>query len=480
MNPQPTTLMQIGNGQQANYNTLAIMRRIVNDAKKDGFVRQFAARLVNHLAQKDYYGEIETVHKYVRDNIRYVRDIRGLETLHEPKFIIQNKYGDCDDKTMLTCALLECLGHKTRMTICAINTPYYCHVFPEVFFNGKWLTLEVTEPVEIGWIPPNMTKTYSLEIKDNGSNMSAIQFDDYLTPVEQSSAIELMYLRHYFPDDYQKVVAFNRALKNTKHGELSEIEAFAYYTDEYNDNDGLGRFKLKKLFKKVTRVLKKANPVYLAAKATLPRSTYNKLKRFEQKHRATIKKVGAAVAMVGGGFLFAPSIIAAGSSIGSAVGGGIAKIGTLAKGAIVSVASKLGIKVPENVQAEIEEQIEKLPNSAKEYVQKEAQELLNNAGQIGADKLREIVAKYTKNGNTPFTSPDDPRLSQAISETLTTSSAQNTGVIDNQAVNASVIASLMADAQKLREQQASNAGFNNVNPVYLIGGVLILVLAIRR
>lgn len=140
------------------------MRRLVIDGRKNGLIRQTAAGLVNGLRQKDYLGEIKIIHAFVRDNIRYVRDVRNVETLHAAPFILQQGYGDCDDKTVLTCAMLESIGHKTRMTIVALYTPAFCHVFPEVLYNGKWIPLEVTEPVNIGWLPENITKRYSLEI----------------------------------------------------------------------------------------------------------------------------------------------------------------------------------------------------------------------------------------------------------------------------------------------------------------------------
>jgi hypothetical protein len=474
-NPQPSKILQIGEGQQANYNTLALMARIVNNAKKNGFVRQYAASIVNHLKQKDYYGEIEIIHAFVRDKIRYVRDVRGLETLHTPEFIINNKYGDCDDKTMLTCSLLECLGHKTRMTICAIGTPYFCHVYPEVFYNGEWLSLEVTEPVGINWRPPNMTKTYSLEIDDKlGDNMNGVQFEDYLNPQEQSSALELMYLRHFFPGEYKKVVAFNREAKKTGEGQLSEIEHFAVYSDELN-GAGLGRFRLKRALSKIAKVIKKANPVYLLSKVVLPKRIQKKLVSFERKHRKDIKRIGAAVAIIGGGFLFAPSIIGAGSSLAHGAGAMFGKGALIAKAAVIKAAGALKGGAPQGLQEQIQAEIGKLPQSAQEAAQMAGDAVANEIKNIGEQKLTDIVNKYTNNGAQPFTAPNDPRLVAATNEIMQQQS-QNTGNIDNAAINAAVVGSVLTDAQKLR----GGGNDSGINPVYLVGGALALILVLKR
>lgn len=158
----PVKMLQIGAGTAATSNTVRIMRALVRRGKASPLVRQTAARLVNHLPQKDYWGEMRVIHAFVRDEIRYVRDINGVETLHHPDFILKNRYGDCDDKTILTCAMLESIGNKTRIKVVDTTGMGYCHVLPECFYRGKWYPLEVTEPVQIGWLP-DVVKSFSVE-----------------------------------------------------------------------------------------------------------------------------------------------------------------------------------------------------------------------------------------------------------------------------------------------------------------------------
>lgn len=116
-------------------------------------VRQTALSLTSDLAQKDYFGEAKRIQQYVRDDIRYVKDVRGVETLQTPERTLINRAGDCDDKSTLASALLESLGHPTRLVAIAFRRGKFIHVFPEVRIRGQWVAVETTEPVSLGWRP---------------------------------------------------------------------------------------------------------------------------------------------------------------------------------------------------------------------------------------------------------------------------------------------------------------------------------------
>jgi hypothetical protein len=112
--------------------------------------------LVSQLHQKDYLGEINACRDYVKNNVRYVRDVAGIETLQTPLKTLEFGQGDCDDKSTLLAAMLESIGHKCRFKAVGQSKDYYCHVYPETFYNGEWVALETTEPVALGWKPPGM------------------------------------------------------------------------------------------------------------------------------------------------------------------------------------------------------------------------------------------------------------------------------------------------------------------------------------
>lgn len=121
----------------------------MRNGRQNPLVRQTALQLVSGLKQKDYLGEASKIHAFVRDKIRYVRDPNRVETLHTAERLLTQKQGDCDDKTILVCSLLETIGHPTRIVAIGFNKGF-CHVYPEVQIRGKWYTVETTEPWAFG------------------------------------------------------------------------------------------------------------------------------------------------------------------------------------------------------------------------------------------------------------------------------------------------------------------------------------------
>lgn len=156
--PTTTTLASIPSGVGGVRATLATMRRLVQRAKTSWPVRELAQRLVRDLPQKDYLAEIARLHAYVRDEVRYLRDVRGVETLHTPEKLIELKQGDCDDKSTLLAALLESIGHPTRFVAIGTTPGRYQHVYVETKVGDRWVALETTEDVPAGWRPPRVAQ----------------------------------------------------------------------------------------------------------------------------------------------------------------------------------------------------------------------------------------------------------------------------------------------------------------------------------
>ncbi|MDW8305388.1 MAG: transglutaminase-like domain-containing protein [Acidobacteriota bacterium] len=140
-------------------NTLRAMRQMVEKAKEDfGFV-SFARELVEHVPGHDFFGEVNEIFKFCRDKIRYVRDPYGIELVQSPQRTLQLGYGDCDDKTVLFCALCESIGHRTRFVLESMNGKRWNHVRADVFLFGKWIPADCTpEASELGWAAKTVKK----------------------------------------------------------------------------------------------------------------------------------------------------------------------------------------------------------------------------------------------------------------------------------------------------------------------------------
>jgi transglutaminase-like putative cysteine protease len=130
------------------------MRRLVRQYKKDATIRNTAASMIQRLDQKDWESEITTLFHFVRDSIRYMRDVRGVETVQTPVATLSRGYGDCDDKSTLLASLLESVGHPTRFVAIGRGPNSFSHVYVETRIGTRWIGLEPTEPVPAGWKPP--------------------------------------------------------------------------------------------------------------------------------------------------------------------------------------------------------------------------------------------------------------------------------------------------------------------------------------
>jgi transglutaminase-like putative cysteine protease len=164
-------------GDAGVIRTLRVMVDVVRWFKTDLHVRTLAVCLVGgrpvHLsdgrrirypprAPKDFVGELQTLHAFVRDHIRYVRDVEGIETLQTPAQSLYVLAGDCDDKAMLLCALAGSIGFETRFCAIGVRGDPFSHVMAQALIPGDpdYINLETIltdPPVPIGWFPPDAT-----------------------------------------------------------------------------------------------------------------------------------------------------------------------------------------------------------------------------------------------------------------------------------------------------------------------------------
>ena len=157
--PSPTLnghVIPMSGGYAGIVQTLAIMRRMVRECRTNPIIRQAATNTIFLTPEKDQWSEAEAIFNYVRDHIRYVRDVLDVETLSTPMMTLAGRVGDCDDQTMLLAAMLESVGYVTRFVIEGYNAPgRFDHVYLEAQVNHQWIPMDPTEPNGMGWRPAN-------------------------------------------------------------------------------------------------------------------------------------------------------------------------------------------------------------------------------------------------------------------------------------------------------------------------------------
>lgn len=158
-----STLGSIPDGAAGTSATLKLMRSLVREYKTSLPIRTLAVQIVQQFPQKDYRSEVVALQQWVRDKIRYVKDVTNVETLQTPEVTLKMRAGDCDDKSTLLASMLEATGHATRFVAIGFQPGEYEHVYVESRIGSMWIPLETTEPVEIGWQPKNIMARMTLD-----------------------------------------------------------------------------------------------------------------------------------------------------------------------------------------------------------------------------------------------------------------------------------------------------------------------------
>ena len=156
---QAATLKAIPPGAAGTRATLQLMSQFVRRYKKTLPLRELALAIVDRVGgSKNFSGEVKAVQDYVRKNIRYRKDVNGVETLSTPIKTLEYRAGDCDDQSVLVATLLEAIGHPTRFVAIKLNPlGNFVHVYTETKIGPKWYSVETTENWPIGYEPPGVS-----------------------------------------------------------------------------------------------------------------------------------------------------------------------------------------------------------------------------------------------------------------------------------------------------------------------------------
>jgi hypothetical protein len=131
------------------------MAALVRRYKTDSGVRLLAQQLTANLPNHDVRGEVTTLQHFVRDRIRYVHDVDGVETLQTPVYTLKVGSGDCDDKSVLLATLLASIGYQPMFFAIGLRGAPFSHVLAGVILGTRRIPLEtIVEGKEPGWLPP--------------------------------------------------------------------------------------------------------------------------------------------------------------------------------------------------------------------------------------------------------------------------------------------------------------------------------------
>jgi len=174
--PVPYRLSYIPSGDAGVRATLNVMVAIVIAYRKSPLVRMWAQGLAGDCENRDRVCQVSQVQATVRDTIKYLPDVRDVETIQTPDYTLRMGSGDCDDQSVLVACALESIGFETRFCAIARHGGPFSHVSSQVRLGKTWVNLETIlpglpadwcdpagncypagSPVPIGWFPPDVT-----------------------------------------------------------------------------------------------------------------------------------------------------------------------------------------------------------------------------------------------------------------------------------------------------------------------------------
>lgn len=153
--PLTARVSPLASGAAGIAQTLRVMRQMVQTYRVDPTIRQAATTVIFMTPEKDEFSEVCAIFEFVRDNIRYVKDVQDVETLSTPDKTLAGRIGDCDDQSTLLATMLESVGYKTRFVVAGYSEPgSFEHVYVQVFVHGEWFSCDPTEQSAFfGWEP---------------------------------------------------------------------------------------------------------------------------------------------------------------------------------------------------------------------------------------------------------------------------------------------------------------------------------------
>ena len=168
----PTKLLSLGTGQEATYNTLEHMARLISNGAKSYEVRSVAVELVKHLPAKDQWAEVRSIFNFVKTYMRYTKDPHGVEMLHTPQAILKlikedsPAPGDCDDLSILFASLVKSIGYPVRLKVISTHpTGRFTHVYPQVKVYDKWVSADLAAlDRPLGWQPTSISRQMIKEV----------------------------------------------------------------------------------------------------------------------------------------------------------------------------------------------------------------------------------------------------------------------------------------------------------------------------
>lgn len=122
-------------GSAGVWQTVTIMRNMVNKNYTHQWIRDRAATITQHCGMHNTHCKINSIWAWVRMAVPFVKDPIDVEALHDPVTWMEARlrrglpvYGDCDDLAMYAATLAKAIGIPVSFEV-AGNAARYFHIY---------------------------------------------------------------------------------------------------------------------------------------------------------------------------------------------------------------------------------------------------------------------------------------------------------------------------------------------------------------
>ncbi|RLF26714.1 MAG: hypothetical protein DRN08_04145 [Thermoplasmata archaeon] len=136
----------------------------VFDPYDDMFLKMFTEEILRFYKQNDDVGKINFVASFVQKSLEYMEDDPSDPEYEYPRYPVEmliDKHGDCEDKAILTAAILDYIGYNVSLLRLPNHMAVGVHLNKSIpgysYYIKKYYYLETTQK---GWRLGNIPKEY--------------------------------------------------------------------------------------------------------------------------------------------------------------------------------------------------------------------------------------------------------------------------------------------------------------------------------
>ena len=164
LNVPQSALMALPSGIEGTRRTLQLMNVFIMAGKVSPWIHQQAQLIARNYPSRDWINICKALQQFVKDTVRYIPDVRGVETLQQAEYTLMMHAGDCDDQSILLASLYETINQPTQLVAVGFAPKQYSHVYVQVQPGGAgpWYGAETIIDKPFGWTPPGVVSTLIL------------------------------------------------------------------------------------------------------------------------------------------------------------------------------------------------------------------------------------------------------------------------------------------------------------------------------